>query len=127
MGIAKIKELNVATATCCGNGPGTIPYMAPEMFKKCRRGPAVDMYSLGCLFIELFGRRRVWEGCDSTNIMMKVLGSYKTPPEGPSTSHLSTKIQNLCSDLCHLDASKRPNSKKVLEMLGELGITTMET
>lgn len=61
MGIAKIKELNVATATCSGNGPGTIPYMAPEMFKKCRRGPAVDMYSLGCLFIGLlegeeFGR-----------------------------------------------------------------------
>lgn len=118
MGIAKIKQLNVTTATCSGNGPGTIPYMAPEMFKKCRRGPAV---ALGCLFIELFGRRRVWEGHDSTDIMMKVLGSYKTPPEGPSTNHLSAEVDKLCPALCDLDATKRPNSKEVLEMLENFG------
>ena len=117
MGIAKIKQLNVATATCAGNGPGTIPYMAPEMFQKCRRGPAVDIYALGCLFIELFGRRRVWEGYDSSDIMMKVLGSYKTPPEGPSTNHLSAEVHKLCSALCDLDATKRPDSRGVLVML----------
>ena len=99
MGIAKIKQLNVATATCAGNGPGTIPYMAPEMFKKCRRGPAVDIYALGCLFIELFGRRRVWEGYDSSDIMMKVLGSYKTPPEVLALTIYQQKFIS-CAQLC---------------------------
>lgn len=119
MGIAKVKQLGAMTITV-GNGCGTYPYMAPEMFRKCRRGTAVDIYSLGCLFIELFGRKRVWEGLDGPGIMLKLLGSYGTPPEGPSTSHLPQSIQKLCSSLCHLEESKRPNSKKVLSMVEHL-------
>ena len=111
-----MKQLNVATATCAGIGAGTFPYMAPEMFQKSRRGAAVDIYSLGCLFIELFGRKRVWQGQHGPTIMMKLLGSYNTPPEGPNTSHLPPKVQDLCSSLCNLDASERPSSKDVLRM-----------
>ena len=47
MRLAKVKQLT--TVTCIGQGPGTFPYMAPEMFKESRRGPAADIYSLGCL------------------------------------------------------------------------------
>ena len=54
MGIARIND---ASVTCASKGPGTFPYMAPEMFRASRRGPPVDMYSLGCLFIELFGKK----------------------------------------------------------------------
>ena len=72
-------------------GPGTFPYMAPEMFKASRRGAAVDMYSLDCLYIELFGKRRVWYGLDGPAIMQKVLGSY------PDTSHLPPEVGNLCA------------------------------
>ena len=60
MGIAKVKKAAEATVTSVNKGPGTFPYMAPEMFKSSPQGPAVDIYSPGCLFIELFGRRRVW-------------------------------------------------------------------
>ena len=66
--------------------------MAPEMLKTSKRGPAVDVYSLGCLFIELFDRRRVWPGLVGPDIMMKVLGSYDTPPEGPVRNHLPCAI-----------------------------------
>ena len=51
MGIAKIKQLTDISMTCASKGPGTFPYMAPEMFKASRRGAAVDIYSLGCLYI----------------------------------------------------------------------------
>lgn len=78
MGIAKIKQLTDASVTCVSRGPGTFPYMAPEMFKESRRGSAVDVYSLGCLYIELFGKKRVWPGLDGPAIMIKVLGSYET-------------------------------------------------
>jgi serine/threonine protein kinase len=70
MGIAKVKRVAEATVTAVTKGPGTFPYMAPEMFKKSHRGPAVDIYSLGCLFIELFGKQRVWPDLDQTAIMM---------------------------------------------------------
>ena len=110
----KVKELTDATMTCVSKGMGTFPYMAPEMFRKSRRGTAVDMYSLGCLFIELFGKQRVWPGLDGPDIMLKVLGSYGTPPQSPCISHLPPPIQDLCSKLCDLEASKRPHSGEVL-------------
>ena len=66
MGIAKVKQVAEATATSINKGPGAYPYMAPETFRKSKRGPAVDIYSLGCLFIELFGRQHVWPDLDIT-------------------------------------------------------------
>lgn len=120
MGIAKVKKLGAMTITCTSKECGTYPYMSPEMFKNSKRGVAVDIYSLGCLLIELFGRKRIWEGLDNPGIMLKVLGSYNTPPEGPSTVHLHPSVQDLCSSLCNLDPSKRPSSEDVLKMIDGL-------
>ena len=125
LGIARVKQLAETTVTCANKGPGTLPYMAPEMFKKSRRGPAVDIYSLGCLFIELFGRQRVWPGLDAPDIMVKVLGSYDTPPVGPETGHLPHAIGELCSKLTNLDPAKRPTSTAVLESVKELASSAM--
>ena len=70
MGIAKVKQVAEATVISISKGPGAYPYMAPEMFKKSHRGTPVDIYSLGCLFIELFAQRRVWPNLDAPDIMM---------------------------------------------------------
>ena len=94
MELAKVKRLTESTVTCIHKGPGTFPYMAPEMFKESRRGPAADIYSLGCLFIELFSRKR---GLDGPRIMLKVLGSCNTPPQGLNTSHLPPMVQDICA------------------------------
>lgn len=115
MGIAKVKRMTDASVTCISKGPGTFPYMAPEMFRASRRGAAVDIYSLGCLYIELFGMKRVWQGLDGPAIMQKVLGSYEVPPLGPSTSHLLPPIRDLCAQLCALDPTKRLDSHQVFE------------
>lgn len=69
LGIAKIKYAHETTHTAKGNGPGTYPYMAPEMFQSAHRGPAVDVYSLGCLMIEVFGSKRVWDKLTNMEIM----------------------------------------------------------
>lgn len=115
MGIAKFKMLTDLSVTCVDKGPGTFPYMAPEMFKQSRRGAPVDIYSLGCLYIELFGRKRVWGALDGPAIMQKILGTYEVPPQGPETTHLPREIATLCSSMCDLNPLKRPDSKKVLE------------
>ena len=44
MGIAKVKQVSEATVTSVSKGPGTYPYMAPEMFKKSHRGTPVDIF-----------------------------------------------------------------------------------
>ena len=80
LGVAKIKYQ--ATMTTASNAIGTYPYMAPEMFGTGHRSTAADVYSLGCLYIELFGERRVWEGItDGVQIMQKVCGSYNNPQQ----------------------------------------------
>ena len=74
---SEVRLLSTTTAqlimTFSSKGPGTYPYMAPEMFKKGRRGCAVDVYSLGCLYLEVFSRCRVWPGLDSTEIMISCM------------------------------------------------------
>ena len=73
--MTELKQAAQVTMTSSSKGPGTYPYMAPEMFKKEKRGRAVDIYSLRCLYFGGFSRHRVWPGLDSTEIM-KVCGSY---------------------------------------------------
>lgn len=123
MGIAKVRQLTDMSVTCVSRGPGTFPYMAPEMYKKSRRGAAVDIYSLGCLYIELFGKKRVWGDLDGPAIMLKVLGSYQVPPQGPIITHLPQSIGDLCSKLCDLDPSKRPNSKEIFDEIKKMAAT----
>ena len=68
-------------------------YMAPKMNSSGHRNTAVDIYSLGCLYIELFGVKRVWQGIsDGIQIMQKVCGSFNFAPEMPATGHLDTPL-----------------------------------
>ena len=79
MGVTRLKKATEATITSTGRGPGTYLYMAPEMFRKSRRGKPVDIYSLGCTLLELFGQRRVWLGLDASEIMMRVCVALLKP------------------------------------------------
>ena len=74
MGIARVKRVAETTITSVSKGLGTYPYMDPQMFKTGYRGPPVDKYSLGCLLIELFGKRRVWPGVDGPDIIVQIMG-----------------------------------------------------
>ena len=122
MGIAKVKQVAEKTMTSMSKGPGTYPYMAPEMFQKGHRGPAVDIYSLGCLLIELFGGRRVWLDLDGPQfiIMVQLLGTFNTPPRLPDMSHLKEPFLSVCQKLCQYDATERPKIGEVKEMLENL-------
>jgi len=94
--------------TTAVNAIGTYPYMAPEMFGASHRTTVVDVYSLGCLYIELFGEKRVWEGItDGMQIMQKVCGSYNIPPQMPSTDHLPPMYASICKGCCKLDPKQR--------------------
>ena len=81
---------------------------------------AVDIYSLGCLYIELFGKKRVWPaGMSSAQIMQKVCGSYGSPPVAPSTCHLTPSQQILCIGCCQLDYKKRLNIHQVIDLINK--------
>lgn len=58
MGLSKFRDAKQATVTTMTpHQTGTYPYMAPEIFGANRRGTGVDIYSYGCLIIEVLGRK----------------------------------------------------------------------
>ena len=119
LGLAKFRDVAQETMTTVTQHMiGTYSYMAPEMFSISHRSTAVDIYSLGCLYIELFGKKRVWPaGMSSAQIMQKVCGSYGSPPVAPSTSHLTPSQQILCGRCCQLDYKKRPDIHEVINLI----------
>ena len=122
LGVAKIKRQ--ATMTTVSNATGTYPYMAPEMFGAAHRSTAVDVYSLGCLYIELFGGKPVWEGItDGIQIMQKVCGSYNNPPKMPRVDHLEPIYQNICKGCCELDPKKRLQIDDICKSLNDITLS----
>ena len=121
MGLSKFKDSSQATVTTRTPHPtGTYPYMAPEMFGANRRGTPVDIYSFGCLMIEVFGQKKVWGDLPGINIMHKVCGSYNEPPQSPSVAHLPLHCQNICRSCCCTIGQKRPTIQDVIGTLETL-------
>ena len=119
LGVAKLKS--AAQDTTTANVIGTYPYMAPELFGASKRGTAVDIYSLGCLYIELFGERKVWPGLNTAvEVMQKVCSSYNTAPTMLKTNDLPLLYAKLCNSCCQLNAKDLLNIDAVIEQLNNI-------
>lgn len=84
------------------------------MYHTTFRGTPVDIYSFGCLLIDLFSHQCVWKGLSSMQIMQKVCGSHTC---GPSTDHLFGSYIKKYVNSVTLDPMKRPTAESVLESL----------
>ena len=120
LGVAKLSNVGATLCTSKGEGAGTIPYKAPEMFHSARRGSAVDIYSFGCLLIELFGHKRVWGKLQQMEIMHKVCGSYQSQPESPNVQHIQPPLQDLCRKCTSLIPEDRPFIHQILNSLRDI-------
>jgi len=119
MGIAKLRG-SVDDQTATTKVVGTYSYMPPEMFDKSYMGTEVDIYSLGCLYIELFGERRVWPGLSNVEIMKKVCGSFATAPTMVGTQHLPIPYARLCRECCQLNPKDRVDIDNVIQQLNNI-------
>ena len=82
---------------------------------------AVDIYSLACLYIELFGERKGWPGLNTAvEVMQKVCGSYNTAPTMPKTDDLPLFYAKLCNSCCQLNAKDCLNIDAVIEQLNNI-------
>ena len=93
LGVARIQEKLATIRTSKSTGAGTIPYKAPEMFTSAKRSTPVDMYSFGCLLIELLTEKKVWGDLDGCQITAKLCGSFQTPPEQHSVTDVPKEIK----------------------------------
>lgn len=93
------------------------------MFSQSRRGAAVDIYSFGCLLIELFGQKRLWHGLSGPQIMQVVCGTFRTAPSSPCTDHLEEQYRIICNRCTQLEPKDRPTIGLVTALMESLFAT----
>ena len=67
-------------------------YRAPELLAGCQQyGPAIDMWSIGCIVGELLGRKVLFMGSDADSqldLILELLGT----PSAADISHISSPV-----------------------------------
>ncbi|KAG9017078.1 hypothetical protein FRB90_001857 [Tulasnella sp. 427] len=91
---------------------GSLFWMAPEMLHNDKKGynAKIDIWSLGCVFIEMFAGRRPWEQDDFVSVMFKV-GRNKMAPPVPSDVHLSSEAEDFRLKCFTQDPAERPTAE----------------
>lgn len=94
---------------------GTQAYMAPEVFMRSNtegHGRAVDIWSLGCVVVEMASGKRPWAEFDSNYQIMFKVGMGEIPEIPDSLSDEGTHFASLC--LKH-DAKERATTMQLLQ------------
>lgn len=91
---------------------GSVPWMAPEVIAHTRYGRSADIWSFGCVLIEMASAKVPWGKFDNQLAAMVKIGmSKETPPLPPSTSDTYQAFVRKC---VQRDPSLRPSATDLL-------------
>lgn len=99
---------------------GTIFWMAPEVvnnvIKNQKQGYSakVDVWSLGCVILEMFVGRRPWSTEEAVGAMYK-LGSSRQAPPIPDDAQVSDEGRDFIGRCFIIDAKERPTALELLK------------
>lgn len=95
---------------------GTVFWMAPEMVDtKQGYSAKVDIWSLGCVVLEMFAGKRPWSNLEVVAAMFKIGKSKSAPPIPDDTLPLIPQNGRDFLDQCfRIDPEKRPTADKLL-------------
>lgn len=96
--------------------------MAPELFDKDRvegLTEAADMWSLGCILIELFSNKQPWHNISSANVNCIFYEIFQRKPI-PIPDSIPSDLVALICQCCQYDPKRRPTAREVLEGLEHL-------
>lgn len=97
-----------------GQLQGTIAFMAPEVLRGDSYGRTCDIWSLGCLIIEMATGRPPWGAADLSNHLTLIfrIACAQGPPQVPDT--LSPALRDLSLRCLELDPTLRPSARELL-------------
>lgn len=109
-GLAGVRTDQSGFETLTGTGDllGTVHYMAPECFKSAQNHPAVDIYSLGCIFYQMLVGTPPFEGDSPITI------AYKHASESPPALKLpalSSQERTYLTQFINKACSKEPGAR----------------
>ncbi|RIA83200.1 hypothetical protein C1645_473403 [Glomus cerebriforme] len=94
---------------------GTIFWMAPEVFASTKGYSAkVDIWSLGCVVLEMFAGERPWNNLTDLAAMFK-LGSEKKAPPIREDIVMSSEARNFLDQCFIIEPDDRPTAKQLLK------------
>lgn len=95
---------------------GSVFWMAPEVVSLSKKGYSakVDIWSLGCVVLEMFAGRRPWSDDEAIQAMFKIGKEGRAPPVPPDV-RLSQEATHFLKCCFQLDPSCRPTASRLLE------------
>lgn len=114
------KTLVVAASKAAGKADksmtGTPMYMSPEVIKgeNSGRAGAVDVWSLGCVILEMATGRRPWASLDNEWAIMYNI-AQGNPPQMPSNDQLSPQGIDFLKKCFIRDPKKRASAAELLQ------------
>ena len=95
---------------------GTPMYMSPEVIKGQNEGRqgAIDVWSLGCVILEMATGRRPWASLDNEWAIMYNI-AQGNPPQLPSKDQLSAEGISFLKKCFERDARKRATAAELLQ------------
>ncbi|KAL9634517.1 MAG: hypothetical protein Q9204_002973 [Flavoplaca sp. TL-2023a] len=115
-GISK-KTDNIYGNDATNNMQGSVFWMAPEVVRSQGQGYSakVDIWSLGCVVLEMFAGRRPWSKDEAIGAIYK-LGSLNQAPPIPEevSAEISAEAVAFMLDCFTIDPSERPTAETLL-------------
>jgi mitogen-activated protein kinase kinase kinase 4 len=98
---------------------GTFPYMAPEVMISSGEMDTytftADIWSVGCVVVEMFTGKRPWHPLTRENIMYKYIYTEKSKFKPPYPLTISQEAQMFLESCFEFDSSLRPCADKMLD------------
>ncbi|PFH54762.1 hypothetical protein AMATHDRAFT_134504 [Amanita thiersii Skay4041] len=105
-------------AAVMSNGlTGTPMYMSPEVIKNDKRGRhgAMDIWSLGCVVLEIATGKKPWSNLDNEWAIMFHIGVATQHPPLPEPSQLSEMGINFIKQCLIIDPMRRPTATELMD------------
>ena len=96
---------------------GSVPWMAPEVISQSGHTTKADIWSVGCLVIEMLSGRPPWGPADNNFATMMQIANSKEGPPLPEVDgegeHLTLDCQGFIKSCVNKDAALRPTAEQL--------------
>ncbi|KAG0304373.1 hypothetical protein BGZ98_005603 [Dissophora globulifera] len=120
-GVCKISDFGISKRNAQNQGgydenvgslQGSIFWMAPEMVTSKAYGAKVDIWSFGCLVLEMFTGQQPWKGYAPQQALFTIGNSSAHPP---IPENISEEGQRFLARCFITDANSRPTASQLLQ------------
>ncbi|KAF9264082.1 kinase-like protein [Marasmius fiardii PR-910] len=94
---------------------GAVFWMAPELLASQKNHSSkADIWSIGCLFLEMVSGKRPWAGENTFAVMFQIY-QKKLPPPVPEGTELSRLAENFKRQCFAINSEERPSAEELLK------------